>query len=205
VSVVPAAFFLVDFGIKDLASGTVGAEVSTADPLAPDAGAPDATADAYARGLEEGRQSAQAEAAAHLEAHQAAAEQTLTEARAAWCREEGARIAELIGIAVGDMELRIADAVDRILRPFMDEAIRVRAIDELRTILQELVSANPDMALEISGPEDLLGQLRESLSGTTASVAYAASAACEVRVKAGASLIETRIAAWLQTYEGQPA
>jgi hypothetical protein len=204
VSVVPAALYLVDFGATDLAAEAAGETLSGTALLAADADAPDAAAEAHARGLEEGRQAAQAETAALLEEHRAAAEQSLVEAREAWCREEGARLAEQIGTAVGDMEQRIAEATARILRPFMAQAARDRAIGELRVILQELAASNPDTALEIMGPEDLLGQLRESLSGAAVTVTYAVNEACDVRVKAGASVIETRIAAWLEAYEGQP-
>ena len=89
MSVVPAAPFLVDFGSPELAS-------EIAEELALEASATGAEIDwaerveeAYARGLEEGKRSAEAETVVLLEEQKAALEQSLAAAREAWCTEQG--------------------------------------------------------------------------------------------------------------------
>lgn len=203
MSVVPAAPFLVDFGSKHL-TAEIAEEMPHGDLAAaaePERG--EQIEEAYARGIEEGRRAAEAEAAAQLEETKAALVQTLASSRETWCREEGARIAERIGIAISEMEDRIAAAAERVLRPFMAEAVRERAIGELRAILNELIAGSSGITIEIAGPEDLLGAVRESLSASVATVSYIANDACDVQIKAGASILETRIAAWLKASEGQ--
>ncbi|MCZ7594069.1 MAG: hypothetical protein M5U16_03515 [Hyphomicrobium sp.] len=161
--------------------------------------------EAHARGIEEGRKAAEAETIARLEEQKAALEQGLATARMSWCEEQGPRIAEQIGMAVRHLEDRIAESVERVLRPFLAEAARDEAIRQLRAIVEELIATNPGITLEISAPEDLLSTVRASLSASVVTVSYVVNEACDVQLKAGASIIETRIAAWLKYSEGQVA
>jgi hypothetical protein len=203
VSVTPAAGFLVDFDAQHFAPiveetpqpvATVSPEIALAQRIE----------EAYARGLAEGRSAAEAEALARLEEQAAAMEQGLAAARAAWCAEEAPRLAEQIATAIRDMEERLAQATERVLRPFLAQAVRERAMGELKALIDELLQTSPGLTLEIAGPEDLLGDLRATLPAVAA-VSFVAGAATDVQVKAGASIIETRIAAWLKDSVGQAA
>jgi flagellar biosynthesis/type III secretory pathway protein FliH len=203
VSVVPAAPFLVDFGSPELVSAiaeelplealAAGAEIDWAERVE----------EAYARGLDEGKRSAEAETVVLLEEQKAALEQSLATAREAWCTEQGPRLAEQIGTAIRDMEGRIAESAERVLRPFLAQAVRDQAIGQLREIVDDLTATNPGITLEISGPDDLLSAMRTSLSSSVANASYVVNEACDVQVKAGASVIETRISAWLKSSEAQ--
>ena len=203
MSVVPAAPFLVDFGSPELVSeiaeeipheaSAAGAEIDWAERVE----------EAYARGLEEGKRSAEAETVILLEEQKAALDQSLAAAREAWCTEQGPRLAEQIGIAVRGLEDRIAGSVERVLRPFLAQAVRDQAIGQLRALVNDLTATNPGITLEISGPEDLLGAMRTNLSSSVANASYVVNEACDVQVKAGASVIETRISAWLKSSEAQ--
>ena len=164
--------------------------------------ATDPVDEAYVRGVEDGKAAVEAEIAARLEEQKATFERDLVASRESSCLEQGTRIAEQLQAAIGDMEGRITDSTERVLRPFLDQAIRVQAIVELRATLQELVGKTPGITLEISGPEDLLAAVRASLPASNATVSYIANEACDVQVKAGASILETRIAAWLDKIEG---
>jgi hypothetical protein len=164
--------------------------------------AADPVDEAYVRGVEDGKAAVEAEFAARLEAQKETFERDLVATRESWGLEQGALIAEQIQTAIGDMEGRITDSTERVLRPFLGQAIRVQAIVDLRATLQELVGKNPGMTLEISGPEDLLAAVRAALPASIAAVSYVANDACDVQVKAGASILETRIAAWLDQIEG---
>jgi flagellar biosynthesis/type III secretory pathway protein FliH len=202
VSVHPAAPFLVDFDAKDLEIvEEAPRDVATVNP---ELHWGHRIEEAYARGIEDGRKATEGEAVTRLEELKAEMEQGLAAAREAWCAEEAPRIAGQITTAIGDMEDRVAQSAERVLRPFLAQAVRVQAIGELRALLQELLLTNPGITLEISGPEDLLAAARASLSASV-TVSYVANEARDVQVKAAASIIETRIAAWLQDSAGQMA
>jgi hypothetical protein len=203
VSVVPAAPFLVDFGSPELAS-----EVAEEMPLEASAEGgeidwAERVEEAYTRGIEEGKRSAEAETVVLLEEQKAALDQSLAAAREAWCAEQGPRLVEQIGTAIRDMEGRIAESAERVLRPFLAQAVRDQAIGRLRAIVNDLTATNPGITLEISGPEDLLSAMRTNLSSSVANASYVVNEASDVQVKAGASVIETRISAWLQSSEAQ--
>lgn len=204
MSGVPVAHFLVDFGAKPLS-------LDVTDEAPPEvAGFGEAhwaerIEEAYAKGIEEGRRTAEADAAAQLAEQHAAAEQSIAAAREAWTKETGSRMAALIGDAVVEMENRLAEAVELVLRPFLAQAVRAQAIEQLRAVIQDLVGNNPGLSLEVSGPEDLLQAVREYLPPSVAAVSFVANDAVDVQIKAGASLLETRIAAWMKTCEGQVA
>jgi hypothetical protein len=161
--------------------------------------------DAYVRGVEDGRTAAEAELPGHLERQKQQLEQSFADSRAAWCSEEGERIAEQCKTAILAMEERIAQATARALRPFLTEAVRTRAIDELRATLNDLVARSPGIPLELSGPEDLITAVRAGLAATGTEVSLVPNEASDVQVKAGGSILETRIAAWLEQIEGPRA
>jgi len=202
VSVVPAAHFLVDFTSKNLKSELAEEPLQGA---AVDIDWAERVEEAYARGLEEGRRAAEAEAAARLEEQQVAFEQNSAAMRQAWCEEQAPKIVDQVRAAIREVGDQIAGSTERILRPFLAQAIRDQAIIQLRAIVEDLVANSPGVTLEISGPEDLIDAVRTSLSASVATVSYVANEASDVQIKAGASIIETRIAAWLKASEGQVA
>lgn len=204
MSGVPVARFLIDFGAKPPPVDVTEAALPELSGFS-DAHWAERMEEAYARGIEEGRRTAESDTAVQLAEQQAASEQSIAAAREAWAQEAGSRMAALIGDAVVEMENRLAEAVEHVLRPFLAQAVRDQAISQLRTVLQDLVGNNPGLTLEISGPEDLLDAVRQCLPPSLTTVSFVANDATDVRIKAGSSLLETRIAAWLKTCEGQVA
>ena len=202
MSVVPAAHFLMDFGGSEPVLAVPDEMLAVEEAAIVADVATDPVDEAYVRGVEDGKAAVEAEIAARLEEQKATFERDLVASRESSCLEQGARIAEQLQAAIGDLEGRITDSTERVLRPFLDQAIRVQAIVELRATLLELVGKTPGITLEISGPEDLLAAVRASLPASNATVSYIANEACDVQVKAGASILETRIAAWLDKIEG---
>lgn len=202
MSVIPVAHFLMDFGIKSLP-----AEVADDTPVQAqvpgEAYWSERIEEAHARGVEEGRKAAEADALVRLEEQNTAMQQNIEAAREAWVQEAGPRLAALLNGAIAEMENRIAEAVSHVLRPFLAQAVREEAIGRLRATLQDLVGNNPGLSLEISGPEDLIDAIRASLSPAVGAVSFVVGDATDVQVKAGSSLIETRIAAWMKNFEGQ--
>lgn len=201
MSLVPAAHFLIDFGIAEVAEQAPHQDAALAADLVWE----ERVEDAYARGVEQGKTAADAGIAALIEEQNAASEQGFAAARKSWCEEEGPRLAEQIRRAIAEMENRIAESAERVLKPFLAQAVRTEAIGRLRAIVQELIGTNPGMTLEVSGPEDLLDAVRSSLQHSAVTVSYVANDACDVQIKAGASIVETRIAAWLEHSGGKAA
>ena len=202
MSGVPIANFLVDFGNKDLSLELAPATLTPVLPIVEEVNWGDRLEEARARGFEEGRQAAEAEVETRLAEQKVEAEQYIAAARASWCAEAGPQLADQFTNAVREMEERITTAVERALRPFLVSAVRMHAVNELRVTLEEFVGKNPGIALEISGPEDLLDAVRERLPAWLKEVSYTANDAREIRVKAGTALIETRISNWLETISG---
>lgn len=203
MSVAPVAHFLTDFG-KDLAPEIIPDAPLIHVGLGESIWA-ERVDEAYARGIEEARQAAETEAAARLEQQNATLELRLVAARKAWADEAGPRIATQITDAVGSMEDRIAAAVERVLKPFLAQAARDNAVARLREIMQDLIAGNPAMSVEVTGPEDLLAAVRASLAESIPNATYAVNDTMDIQIKAGASVLETRIAAWLECCEGKAA
>jgi hypothetical protein len=204
VSVIPVAAFLIDFDAKavtpDVAEETsqyVFGGVGDIQPIDP-------VEEAYARGLDEGRRASEIAAEARIEELKAAMDLSLAATRQAWCEEQGPQIAERITTAVRELEERVSQSVACVLRPFLAQAVREHAVGELRAVLQDLLNSTPEIALQVTGPEDLLAVVRASLPGLAA-VTYVAGESVDVEVKAGASIIETRIATWLRETTGNSA
>jgi len=204
LSVVPVAHFLVDFGAAPLVEATLEEPtLSAGRPAEPDW--EERIADAYARGLEEGRRLAEVEAAAQLEHQMAVWEKGTAEARDAWCADAGASISVQIAAAFGALEDNIAAAAERVLLPLVSQTARTEAVQQLRTIIADLAATNPGIGLQISGPEDLLAIVRDTLPASIAEPVYTVTDTTDIQIKAGASLLQTRIASWLKVSERQPA
>lgn len=200
MSLIPAAHFLVDFGSKDAAPAIVEeAPDPTAITKAVEAAWAQKVDEAYARGCEDGRRAAEAEANALIEASKAESTDALTAARQAWCADEGPKLAAQLTTAVSEMQATIAAAVEIVLGPFVAQMAREEAIRQLRVMLEDLVTINSAIALDVSGPQDLLDALRDSLGETSLAVRFHVRESCDVEIKAGASILETRIAEWMQT------
>jgi len=202
LSVVPVAHFLVDFSAAPLV------EAVPEEPLAavtPEADWEERVADAYARGIEEGKRLAEADAIAELQIQKAAWEKSAAEAREAWCADTGAGISAQIAAAFGALEDQIATAAERVLMPLVSQSARTQAVQQLRNIIVDLAATNPGIGLQISGPEDLLAIVRDTLPASIVEPVYTVTDKTDIQIKAGASLLETRIASWLQASEGQSA
>jgi hypothetical protein len=158
---------------------------------------------AYQQGLEEGRAAAAAEAEQRLEQQRSELEQHLAAAREAWCGEEGTRASEQIKAGLAEIEGRVSATVEHLLRPFLAEAVRAKAIADLQTTLHDLLARKTGAMLEVSGPQPLLDALSDGLSDTGAAIVCVPADGCEVQVRTDGSIIQTQIAEWLKHIEGQ--
>ncbi len=121
--------------------------------------------------------------------------------RVTWASREAEALAAKIAVGLQEMETYIADTTAMLLKPFLTEAIRQRAVSDLVQTIGEVVFKNEGVALEIAGPEDLLQLLREKLSSRNMALLFTPSEGPEVRVVAGQTILETQLAAWLSRVE----
>lgn len=196
MSAVPIANFLVEFASEP--PPVASPVLAPAEPIS-DALDWEARLDeAYARGLVEGRQAIEATADARLEEQRASFAAELDAAREAW-REEIAALSSGLGTALRDNGRQIGDAVAQALQPFLSEAVTKRAVEELCAILTDLTVANLGMQVEVTGPSDTFEAVRQGLPPSLAdALKFTPGEGIEITVKAGASLLETRIGAWLE-------
>jgi hypothetical protein len=195
MSAVPAARFLAEFDV----GGDVG-------PLGPGGIEPAGNAsaavsaqleEAFARGVEDGTAAARAELDAKLEEQRGLFEAELAAARQEWAAGAGERLAASMLAALSELQTRIAEAVARVLKPFVAERLQAQTMAELQAGIDVLVSTDAGAGFHISGPADVLDAVRERLAGKPVAVAYTASADCDVRIVAGQATLETRLGDWL--------
>jgi hypothetical protein len=197
----PVARFLVDFGSKPLPEVVVDALPLSAPGLS-EQDIAERVDEAYVRGVDEGRRAAEEEGALRVEEQKLATQRAIEAARAAWADEIGPHISAQIESAFDTLQQQIAAAAERALMPFLARAARDEALRQLRATVEGLLAVNPGISLEISGPEDLLDSVRASLPASVAAASFVVTDKADVQLKAGTSLIETRIAAWIKTCEG---
>jgi hypothetical protein len=192
MSATPAAPYLTEF---DTGGGrSVLAMVGRRDRISKEEAA--RIAEAHASGAESGKAAALATMEAKLEEQRALSAQQLEAEREVWAAREGQKLAAQLTAGLNALEAQIGDAAARVLAPFLDAQVSRRAVAQLRSELEVLLTKDARLSLSIAGPEDLLQALREELADKACSVTYAASDACDVRISADQTLLETRLAAW---------
>ncbi len=129
-------------------------------------------------------------------------------ARAEWTAAEADRLAATMTDAFGALEKRVSDVLGRILLPFVDEAMRNRALEEARQAIGGLLNrplppeANQPV-ITVRGPEDLLAELKERL-GAPEGITFHPGAGVEIEATCGDTLIETRLGAWARLLTAEP-
>jgi uncharacterized protein YicC (UPF0701 family) len=122
-------------------------------------------AEAHARGVLEARAAALMDQDAALAKQQAAFDQKLAAERLRWTAEEGTKIASALSDTLADVERRIADSVDQILKPLIFERVREKAMHELRDALAGLLAQGTFAKITVSGPQDLVAQIETEFGG----------------------------------------
>lgn len=163
--------------------------------------APTPIEEAHAKGFESGKAAAEAGFAGKLEERETLHRTTLAAAREMWTREESGRLAHQLAKGLQELEAQLADAVARILKPFLAAQLHRRAVADLADCLMLLRSRDEQAAISVSGAPDLLEALRSRLDGSLGNIAYRPCAASDIRVTVGQTVLETRIGAWMARIE----
>ena len=105
-------------------------------------------------------------------------------------------LAQQIADATSSLKTEIADAVARILRPLAAQKLVDEALAKLVQEIEKLLSFEDAIHLKISGPADLVFELRKNIP-SNAIVTVLAGDKPEVTVVANKTVIETRLGEWL--------
>ena len=196
MSAVPAASYLTEFGSPEPPGATAEKAGAAARELQSKLDA------AFARGQEAGRAAVQAEFDAKSAGQQALYMKRLELERHKWAISTGEDLATRMAAGLKAIEDGLADAAARILRPFIEEELHRKTIAELQANLEALLSTESAVAMQISGPADVLDALREKLGEKVpAGVTFEVSDKADVRVVTGQATVETRLAEWRAALE----
>lgn len=161
--------------------------------------------DAYRRGKEEGFTSARAAFENELDEAGRRHERAIEDARAQWTQETADRLAAQIADAFRTIEAQIAEGVSRLLRPFIQTAVREDAIRSLASCLEKLRSAGGERLISVTGPQALLEELQKRLPESGPSLEFLPSLTADIRVIADQTVIDTQIQSWVSTLEPNTA
>jgi hypothetical protein len=106
-------------------------------------------------------------------------------------------LANRLQAALAELEGRLAQTTARILKPFLEAELHRQAVAELQASLNVLVSTEPGVCLQISGPADVLEALNAQLAGKAVNVTYTTNDSCDVKIVAGQATLETRLKSWM--------
>ncbi|AMA56352.1 hypothetical protein [Bradyrhizobium sp. CCGE-LA001] len=160
---------------------------------APESPLPNLLDDAYRRGHAAGV----AEGDARLAEERVRSAIRLGEERAKWSDQQAATIVNGFEAACREIESNIASSVARILLPFLNEAVRDKAIGSLVEQIAALTGNSPMPVFKVTGPSELLDLVRVQLEKSRRTgIAYEAADSFEVRAVADQTVIETQISAW---------
>ncbi len=150
----------------------------------------------HQKGIMEGLEQAKASCEAAVAKQRDECKLMIEAARKAWSETDSASLARQIESAADAIKLDIADAVARILKPLVAQALIGQALAKLASEIDKLLSRDDAIQLKISGPADLVSELRKRIPPHTA-VTFLVGDKSEVTVFANKTVIETRLGEWL--------
>jgi flagellar biosynthesis/type III secretory pathway protein FliH len=154
-------------------------------------------AEAAERGRQMALEAARAEFAAALDLERKSWEEGEAARRIAWQATEYAVFADKIERAMAAIEDRVAQAVARILKPFLNEERAKQITESLSENLSRILSGDAPATLKITGPQALLSLLRDKVSVHAVNVEYVPSAGVDVTVEANQTIIQSQLQAWI--------
>lgn len=197
MSAAPVAHYLMEFGAGSRPPPpALRQEAAPVFMRSPAEELAERLAEATARGREDGRAAAQAEAELSLAAERRRAEDALASERARWSDEEGSRLADLLGAGLSAIEERIAASVAGILTPLVAAARRDAVMQDLADAVSTLLRPADAPLLRVEGPEDLLACLRDRLGDRAGLCEFRSCDRPDIALLCGETVIETCLQDW---------
>jgi hypothetical protein len=194
---VPAAHYLIEFPQrgKERQAGRCACAVPAGVQLS---GIAEQLAEAEARGREEGQALARAELQGLLATERRACEDRIAADRNGWMAEQAEQLARALGTGLSDLEERVSASVGRILTPFLQDAVREKAVAEVASAVKALLAGQPAGTLQVAGPDALLDALRSRFAELPAAIEYVATEGGDVRIVCGSTLVESKLQSWAE-------
>jgi hypothetical protein len=155
----------------------------------------------YEKGFKEGVEHAKSSCDAKVSAREDECKQWIVDARRNWSEVQGTLLAQQIANAMSAIKTDIAGTVGRILAPLVGQKLIDEALAKLIEEIEKLLSSEDAIHLKISGPADLVFELRKHIP-SNAVVTVLAGDKPEVTVVANKTVIETRLSEWLACVGG---
>ncbi len=152
--------------------------------------------DLYAKGLADGREQAKAACDEAIAREQGQCRLQIELARKVWTQSQSEMLANQISGAISVIGDCVSDALARILKPLAAKHLVEQALAQLAEEVQKLLSQEDAINIKISGPADLIQELRNRLPPGLA-VTVQEGDKPEVTLFANKTVIETRLSEWL--------
>ncbi len=159
-------------------------------------------ATAHALGMVKGGENARAEIAQELNELRASHRNELETVRKTWVEEASEQSIRLIGKALADLETGISQSLQQVLAPFVGKLIPLAAMAELEKILESALKDDFKGSLFLSGPEDLVAELKARLEQKEIDVIAEPLPGMELKARGGNFSITTRIKGWIDGIHG---
>jgi hypothetical protein len=159
-------------------------------------------ATAHALGMAKGGESARAEIAQELNEVRASHRNELETARKIWVEEASDQSIRLIAKALADLEAGISHSLQQVLAPFIEKMIPLAAMNELEKILENALKDDFKGSLFLSGPEDLVTELKARLEARELDVIIERTPGVELKARSNDFSITTRIKSWIEGIHG---
>jgi hypothetical protein len=156
----------------------------------------------YQQGLSDGREEAQADAELQLAEAATLSTERLEQERQTWHRECAEVLMARFDGAVKLIERGIEDRVATLLRPWLVEQLRERALRDLETaIARALVDG---AKVHVEAPGEIVAHLRAHLPSDAFQIGYSESTTADIRAHIDDTEIEANISQWIAGLEAAP-
>jgi hypothetical protein len=164
--------------------------------------------EAHARGYEEGRSSARAEAEAEIAQLTAAFELRIEEIKTLFSKDVAQSLSHDLQRRLDEIHTTLEEQVVAALVPTLRHALAERSIRETAAALRELARDGEAIVIELTGPDDLVEQvwqhfrdLDQGRSSGEPVVRFNQAETTEIRASVNGTLIESRLEDWVKQIE----
>jgi len=197
--------------LSDLTHGHIGfaapiaeSSASSTTPIgaAEEAARKDAANEQYERGLRDGNELATAEYKQKLSELEEAYRRNLESLRSRRTSEDGDRLGEAFRQAFDKLEATWTESISAILRPFLRSTVRKEALERFKHDCLAFFRNGERKSLAVTGPPDLISQLRVDSRLAGLPIEFVEAASIEVSARADETEFSTLISEWTRDIDG---